>query len=168
MAMKLPNILPNVIDRFRKSSNDEMLTERLSNRSFSFPASLFQRPQYKERWDDLKEALGEIVITANTNGAQTLVLYYPLAPVLSLPFIKGHDEIVGNLEAYYQETVSRLETVVAELGGEFMDVTPALRPALFKEEIMLEPGEYHLNQRGVGAVFSVVHNRLKRMKLKSD
>jgi hypothetical protein len=54
------------------------------------------------------------------------------------------------------------------LGDEFMDVTPALRPALFKEEIIREPGEYHLNQRGVGVVFSVVHNRLKRMKLKSD
>ena len=166
IIMKLSTRFPNLVSKFRHAAKQEYAKVKFRDRALKIPVSELFVPEATERWQDLGEALGRIFKDANSRGAKPLVVYYPLTPVLSAPFLEDHKEAKEKLTEYYENTVAQLEASVRNLGGEFLDVTPKIRKAQFEQDLMVAPGEYHLNQSGVKVLFSVIHKKLTEMGLK--
>ena len=167
IIMKVSTQIPNIVRKIAGSVKEEYAIVRFQNRTLKIRKSELIVPNAKERWQDLRIALSDIFNDAISHGAKPLVVYYPLTPILSIPFIEGQEEAKAKLKDYYYTTVSRLESSVRSLGGEFIDATPKIRNAQFKENIMVSPGEYHLNQNGVKVLYSIIRKRLDKMDLKN-
>ncbi len=168
IAMKLSAQLPSMIEKFNRTAKEEYAIAKFRDRTLKIPASLLGVPKTTERWPSLGTALDGIFEAATSQGARPLVIYYPLPAILSIPYIEGHDEERTKLAKYYEATVSRLAGLVRGLGGEFLDVTPAIRARQFEQDIMVRAGEYHLNQRGVKFLYSLIRERLDKMDLKGN
>ena len=160
--------LPSVIEKFRRAKNLGYANVKFRDRTLKIPVSGLAVPEATERWQALGTALDGIFKDAASQGAKSLVIYYPLTPVLSIPYIEGHGKAKAKLAEYYETTVLRLEAIVRGLGGEFLDVTPKIREEQFKQDIMIKPGEYHLNQRGVKVLYSILRERLDDMGFKGN
>ena len=168
ISMNIFAKLPSVIEKLRRAKNLEYATVKFRDRTLKIPVSALAVPKAMERWEALGTALDGIFKDAASQGAKSLVIYYPLTPVLSIPYIEGHGQAKAKLAEYYKTTVSRLEALVRSLGGEFLDVTPKIREEQFKQDIMITPGEYHLNQRGVKTLHAIIRERLDNMMLKGN
>tara|TARA_B110000438_G_C15795760_1_gene642772 strand:+ start:368 stop:1669 length:1302 start_codon:yes stop_codon:yes gene_type:complete len=168
IILKFLNSVPNIVRKMRRFINEEYAIVRFRNRTLEIPTSELIVPKAVERWQDLGVALNDIFKDAASHGAKPLVVYYPLKPILSIPYIEGHEEAKRRLKRYYEITVSRLESQVLSLGGKFLDVTSKIRDAQFKEDIMIAQGEYHLNQSGVNVLYSIIRKRLDEMGLSKN
>jgi hypothetical protein len=165
IIMKLSAQIPNIVKKLRHVARHKDVIVKFRERTIKIPISELIVPKAVERWQALGVALEDIFKDAASHGAKPLVVYYPLTPILSIPYIIGHDEAKKKLKGYYKTTVSRLEAKVRSLGGEFLDVTPKIRDAQFRQDIMVAPGEYHLNQSGVKTLYSIIRKRLDKMGL---
>lgn len=112
-------------------------------------------PEVQRGWALTEAALAETQDLAEAHGARLLVAFIPTREHVYWPVIadavSGHD--VSQLDA----AETRLASICAEIGADYINLLPGLREAAGTDQMLYFPGDGHWNAAGHAVVAQLIY-----------